>query len=433
MNASYTKPRRWILVLAGTVLQMGLGTVYAWSYWQTLLVNWYRWTYTQTAWAFSLSILTLGFSAVWAGYNLRRFGPRRLATCGAALFSLGYLLGGLALYLKSLALFYFGYSVIGGIGIGLGYVTPVTTVAKWFPDKRGLVTGIVVMGFGFGAFAMSKGLAPLLIGMTRGNLATVFVALGVLLGLIMVPTAALIRDPPANPASSVPQAAIAVSGLDTNVRQCLLSGEFSRLWLMFFFNISAGISIISMQSPLAQQVWRIKNPSIEPAILVSYGATLIAVSSLFNGVGRLFWGLVSDRIGRLTTLRIILCTQMVVFGLLMTEHDPWLFSAFICYILLCFGGGFAVMPLAVSDVFGTQRMSVIYGSLLSAWALAGVAGPLLLAHLTDTYPDHAIIYSFLTGVLFLGAGIIVSFVSAMDRFQAPITVHLAADGLHQIA
>ena len=145
MNASYTRPRRWTLVLAGTVLQMGLGTVYAWSYWQTLLVNWYRWTYTQTAWAFSLSILTLGFSAVWAGYNLRRFGPRRLATCGAALFSLGYLLGGLALYLKSLALFYFGYSVIGGIGIGLGYVTPVTTVAKWFPDKRGLVTGIVAL------------------------------------------------------------------------------------------------------------------------------------------------------------------------------------------------------------------------------------------------------------------------------------------------
>ena len=161
-SAAAHPPNRWIVAVMGTLLQLCLGTVYAWSYFQSLLVKSYRWSYTDTAWAFSLVILTLGISAAWAGVNLPKIGPRKLAMAGGILFSLSYLLGGLALYLGSIPLFYLGYSVVGGIGIGLGYVTPVSTVAKWFPDKRGLVTGVVVMGFGVGAFVMSKVLAPLL-------------------------------------------------------------------------------------------------------------------------------------------------------------------------------------------------------------------------------------------------------------------------------
>ena len=201
-----------------------------------------------------------------------------------------------------------GYGVIGGAGIGLGYVTPVATAAKWFPDRKGLVTGIVVMGFGVGAFLLSKGLAPVLVVRAQNDLRLVFLWLGI----------------------------------------------------VFFFNIAAGISVISFQSELLQEVWGLADPSIGPARLAEYGATLIAVSSLCNGVGRLFWGLLSDRLGRVSVFRILLASQMVVFGILMTETNPWIFSALVCYVLLCFGGGFATMPSFIVDVFGAKNMSKIF-------------------------------------------------------------------------
>src|SRR5262247_1075089 len=189
-------PNRWFVALMGTLLQLCLGTVYAWSFFQSLLVKSYRWSYTDTAWAFSLVIFSLGVSAAWAGVNLPKIGPRKLATTGAILFSLSYLLGGLALYLKSIPLFYLGYSIIGGIGIGLGYVTPVSTVAKWFPDKKGLVTGVVVMGFGVGAFMMSKLLAPLLLSGMKGDLVPVFLSLGVFFAVVLLPVTLFLDNPP---------------------------------------------------------------------------------------------------------------------------------------------------------------------------------------------------------------------------------------------
>ena len=150
--------RRSIMALFCTVLQVCFGTVYAWSFFQTILVRQLGWSFTETAWAFSLTILSLGTSAAWAGALLPRVGPRRLAVTGSVMFAGGYMLASLALHLDTLALFYVGYGVIGGAGIGMGYVTPVATVAKWFPDKKGLATGIVVMGFGVGALAVEQGL-----------------------------------------------------------------------------------------------------------------------------------------------------------------------------------------------------------------------------------------------------------------------------------
>lgn len=406
---------RWVVALMGTLLQLGLGTVYAWSFFQSLLVKSYRWSYTDTAWAFSLVILSLGISAAWAGVNLPKIGPRKLAVAGAMLFSLSYLLGGFALYLGSIPLFYLGYSVVGGIGIGLGYVTPVSTVAKWFPDKRGLVTGVVVMGFGVGAFVMSKVLAPLLLSSAKGDLVPVFVSLGVLFGVVLLPVAWFLQNPPTE-LSSPSAAARAVSApLEPATRDYLFSGQFLSMWVVFFFNIAAGISVISFQSSLLQEIWGLSDPGVEPAVLASYGATLIAVSSLFNGLGRLLWGTISDRIGRVETFRLMLASQMIVFGVLMTERNPWIFSALVCYILLCFGGGFGTMPSFVMDAFGSKKMSVMYGAMLTAWSAAGVAGPLLVASLKDNYPDRAVIYCFLMGVLFLGGGFVFSFLLTNEK------------------
>ena len=297
-TAAGRAPNRWVVAVMGTLLQLCLGTVYAWSFFQSLLVKSYRWSYTDTAWAFSLVILTLGISAAWAGVNLPKIGPRKLAVAGGMLFSLSYLLGGLALHLGSIPLFYLGYSVVGGIGIGLGYVTPVSTVAKWFPDKRGLVTGVVVMGFGVGAFVMSKVLAPLLLVATKGDLVPVFVSLGVFFGVVLLPVTWLLQNPPARAGRGAPGARVTPAEPEPATRDYLFSGQFLIMWIVFFFNIAAGISVISFQSPLLQEIWGLSDPGVEPAVLASYGATLIAVSSLFNGLGRLLWGTISDRIGR---------------------------------------------------------------------------------------------------------------------------------------
>jgi OFA family oxalate/formate antiporter-like MFS transporter len=412
---------RWIIAAAGTILQLCLGTVYAWSFFQSILIRVYHWSNTASAWAFSLEILALGISAAWAGFNLPRFGARRLALTGAVLFSLSFLLAGLALRAHSVPLFYLGFSLVGGIGIGFGYVTPVATVAKWFPDRKGLVTGVVVMGFGFGAFVMSKLLAPLLLAVFKGDLVMVFEALAVVSAVVAIPSALVLHEPPpgyAPGASSVAINAVAVaaqSPIAEPIGVYLLSHEFRFMWIAFFFNIGAGISVISFQSSLLEEVWGAYDPTLEPVTLAGYGATLIAISSLFNGCGRLLWGMVADRIGRAECFRLLLASQMIVFGLLLTVHNPWLFGALVCYVLLCFGGGFGVMPSFVLEVFGSQRMSMIYGSMLTAWAAAGIVGPVIMAAWRDHFPDRAVIDGFLTGVLFLGSGFICSFLLSNDR------------------
>ena len=219
-------------ILYCTVLQVCFGTVYAWSFFQTLLVRQLGWSFTDTALAFSITIFSLGMSAAGAGMILPKVGPRRLALAGSVMFSGGYMIAGLALQLDSLALFYLGYGVIGGAGIGLGYVTPVATVAKWFPDKKGLATGIVVMGFGIGAVVLSKGLAPLLVVETEGDLPLLFIWLGVVFAAVLIPCSLALRDPPAELASRLDNATASSSAQDEpdSTARCLYSGEFAVMW-----------------------------------------------------------------------------------------------------------------------------------------------------------------------------------------------------------
>ncbi len=413
--------RRHVIVVVCTLLQLCLGTVYAWSFFQSLLVSQLGWTYIQTAYAFSITIFSLGIAAAWAGRALPRFGPRKLATLGSAMFAGGYVAAGTALEIESMALFYLGYGCVGGAGIGLGYVTPVATAAKWFPERKGLVTGTVIMGFGLGASVLSKGLAPYLVTLTDGDLAMVFTWLGIIFGCVLIPSSLILTDPPKGPEPSPAAKAITTDarqeGDPDSISASLYSSKFLIMWLVFFFNISAGISVISVQSQLFQDVWRLGDPLAEPETLAQYGATLIAVSSLFNGVGRLFWASLSDRFGRTRVFRILLASQMVVFGVLMSERDPWIFAALVCYILLCFGGGFATMPSFVSDVFGSKRMSAIYGTILTAWSAAGIFGPLYMGYLRDQYPDRFIIYCFLVGVLILGIGYVFSYLLNDERIR----------------
>ena len=346
---------RWTIAIMGIVLQLTLGTVYAWSYFQQLVMNAGNWTNTQAAWAFSLAIFFLGLSAAVGGLVLGRVGPRILAMSGALLFGVGYFVAAYAIDLRSLPLLYLGYGVLGGIGLGLGYVTPVATVAKWFPDKKGLVTGMVVMGFGFGALFMAKVLAPLIMAIVGGSLSSAFYVIGGVMLVMGLPAAYFMVNPPKDfmPGGYAPRASVGGSAkavYPISADKAIMSARFVKMWVIFLCNITAGIMFIGFQSPLLQDLLKRTASAAElqdPAYiagLAASGATLIAISSIFNGVGRFFWGGLSDKLGRITVFRLILGSQLLVFIALLFVDSPLIFGVLVCYILLCYGGGFGSMP-----------------------------------------------------------------------------------------
>jgi OFA family oxalate/formate antiporter-like MFS transporter len=418
---------RWWMALMGTALQVCIGTVYAWSYFQNPLAQAYGWSNTEVAWVFSTAIVFLSLGAAVGGAMLPKYGPRKLAVLGALLFGSGYLLAALALSNHSLLLLYLGYGVVGGTGIGLAYVTPVTTVAKWFPDKKGLATGLVIMGFGLGAMLMSKLIAPLLLQSFDHNFPVVFGVLGLLFLLLTTPIAWTLQEPPVGSswyvAPAKGAAASAINGGD--VRKMLLSGKFAMIWLVMFCNSVAGIMFIGFQSPMIQELWHRSDPSLTPVQLAGLGATLIAASALFNGLGRFAWGSLSDRMGRVNVFRTMLLTQFVAFLALGFVDSPWVFGLLVCYILLCYGGGFGTLPSFVSDTFGPKLMAIAYGAMLTTWGSAGMVGPQLVAWLRDHHPEQASAYAFQIGAVFLLAGFVISFGLKNTSRQAQVKAQVA--------
>lgn len=286
---------------------------------------------------------------------------------------------------------------------------------------------MVVMGFGFGALIMAKVLAPLFMSMTDGNLMLTFSYVGVIMLLITLPAGYCLINPPesTSPKANIPAAA---TGRDWDcrdvftARQCILSGKFLMMWTVFFFNIIDGIMFISFQSPLLQDLLKktmdpatLTDPQVAAGLAAS-GATLIAVSSIFNGASRFFWGALSDKIGRVQVFRLILASQVVVFIAMTFVENPMIFGVLVCYILLCYGGGFGSMPSFVLDVFGPKLMPVVYGAILTAWGCAGVVGPQIVAWLKDNFANQAAQYSFFCGAALLLLGLMITFALSNDKF-----------------
>lgn len=412
-----TISNRWFIAIMATLLQVLLGTVYAWSFFQKPIITIYGWTNVQTMWIFSMTILFLGLAAAVGGMVLPKYGPRKLASLGALLYGLGYLISALAMSVANLPLFYFGFGVVGGIGLGLGYVTPVATVSKWFPDKKGFITGMVVMGFGLGALVMSKIIAPIFMKITDGNMVHVFLYISLVLIILGIPAGLFMKNPPidfipvgyhASTKNKINQ------GFENSLtlKKSLLSKKFLGMWLVFFLNISAGIMFISLQSPMIQDLLMLKDSALSAKALAAAGATLIAITSLFNGIGRFFWGGLSDKIGRIQVFRLLLGSQILVLILMMFTNNPWIFGALVSYVLLCYGGGFGAMPSYVLDVFHTKLMPVVYGVILTAWSIGGIVGPQIAAFIRDLYVENPAMIgpkTYLTGAVLLGIGLIITF------------------------
>ncbi len=367
---------RWFIAVAAVVMQICLGAAYGWSVFSKPLVATERWQLTSVQLNFTLAILFLGVGTVIGGLWQDRAGPRKVAAVAGVLYGISYVLAGLAARGHSLTGMYLTYGVMGGLGMGMGYITPVATLVKWFPDRRGLMTGVAVCGYGAGALIMSPIAARTIV--AYGVPATM-IGLGVVYFVLVVGAAQFYANPPAGwtlpgyvPKSAVQKSATKV---DFTVSEAMQRWQFWLLWAMLFLNVSAGIMIISMASPMAQDM-------IHMAPVAA--ATMVMVISIFNGFGRVFWAWVSDHIGRAQVYFLLYAIQVVIFFSLTHVRSIGLFTIMFAIIGLCYGGGFGTMPSFTADFFGAKYMGGIYGWVLLAWGAAAIPSPIMIAHIRQS-------------------------------------------------
>ena len=366
---------RWILALAGVFMQLALGAVYAWSVFRIPLNQTYGWTVSQVTVAFEIAILVLGFAAFAGGLWMRRTGPRRVAIVAAVLYGLGTALAGTS---HSLPMLYLTYGVIAGAGLGLGYIVPVATLVRWFPDKRGLITGIAVAGFGAGALITAP-IAQRLI--SSVGVSGTFMILGIAYFAIITLAATVMKNPPEGyaPRGFHPSSVRGSAARDFTLRQALGTWQWYGLWLTLFLNSTTGIAIISQASPMAQEISHVS------AVIA---AGLVGIISIANGSGRFLWAWFSDAIGRKSVFLAMLLLQAAAF-LLLSHVSGFASLAVLAFmILLCYGGGFGTMPAFAADYFGTKDIGSIYGLMLTAWGAAGVVGPTLIAYVRQATGEY---------------------------------------------
>src|SRR5438876_3900001 len=379
---------RWVIAIAGVVLQIALGAVYAWSFFRVPLAKQFGWSISEVTLTFTISIFVLGFAAFFGGLWLNRKGPRVVALTGGTLYGLGVFL---ASFSHNLWWLYLSYGVIGGIGLGLGYIVPVAVLVKWFPDRRGLITGIAVGGFGAGALITAPVATRLI--QSVGVLST-FAYLGVAYLIVTVVTGLFMQNPPdgwkPEGWTPTPNQTSHRAGRDFTLGEALKTWQWWALWLLLFLNTCAGISIISQEAPLFQE---------EAGVTAAVAASMVGLASIGNAVGRVFWAWVSDLITRRVTFFVMFLLQVLLFWFLPSIASASLMTIVTFVVLMCYGGGFGTMPAFTADYFGPKNVGPIYGLMLTAWGFASAFGPLFIAHMRETAGSYTGALRVIAGVM----------------------------------
>ena len=374
---------RWLIALSAIGIHICIGSVYAWSVLTKPIMQAMGFTLKETTWTFSIAILFLGLSAGFLGDYVEKYGPCKSGLTSTCFFGLGMFGTALALHLNSLPLLYLFYGVIGGIGLGTGYITPVSTLVKWFPNNRGFATGLAIMGFGF-ASLIAGPLMQILV--AKYGLVQNFIILGCVYMVIMA-ASALYLEPPK--ASNGGPSGINVKSIlpDTQftANEARKTWQFYALWWIFFTNITCGIGLLAVASPMAQEVVKMTPMA---------AASMVGIIGLINGLGRIFWSTISDYLGRSTVYVVFFLIQIFAFYALAETSSAFIFQLIVFVIISCYGGGFSCMPAFLSDLFGTKELSAIHGKILTAWGMAGIAGPLLLSWIRETTNSYSITLYF---------------------------------------
>lgn len=411
---------RWLIPPCALATHLCIGQAYALSVFNLPLTKQLGitksvpgdWTLVDLGWIFSIAILMLGLSAAFFGTWVQSQGPRKAGFFSALCWGSGFLIGALGVHLHQLWLVYFGYGAVGGIGLGIGYITPVSTLISWFPDRRGMATGLAIMGFGGGALIASP-LSDILMryfaSPTSTGVVDTWVVLGIVYFVFMMGGAFGYRLPPPGwrPAGWTPppqKEGSLITTRQVTAQQAIKTPQFWFLWVVLCFNVTAGIGVISQASAMIQEVFRGR---ISP----SAAAGFVGLLSLFNMGGRVFWASLSDKIGRKATYAVFFTLGPIIYALV-----PWtgrlgsvvLFVSAFCIILTMYGGGFATIPAYLADVFGTKYVSAVHGRLLTAWAAAGVLGPVLVNYIRQSQIDNGVPkYQAYNVTMYIMAGLLV--------------------------
>ncbi len=381
---------RWLIALSAIAIHLSIGGAYAYSVYKNPITAQMGWSSTDVTIAFTIMMGLAGFAAALFGSLVEKMGPRKSAIVAAILFGAGQAGAGVAILSDSIVLYWATYGLLSGLGMGIGYIAPVSTLVKWFPDRRGLATGMAVLGFGSGALITAPVAANLMNGVGISN--TYFI-LGISYFVLMLLGALYIAPPVGNVSVDKYASSKGIQPIaQLSAKEAVKTKHFWMLWSMHLVNVTAGIMMISVASPMAQEI---------VGLSVAGAATMVGLMGLFNGGGRLLWAAASDYIGRHNVFVIFFIIQLVTFITLPFTTNLIIFQLLIFLVVSCYGGGFSNLPAFASDLFGTKQLGVIHGYLLTTWSLGGVFGPIIVTTIrsaTNSYEPVFYLFSVLIGI-----------------------------------